>query len=709
MKQLIRQFIYSQLDSGVAGFSRTLKCHFFSVPCPNSLTNNKLSMKNFSPLKWSAFVLTNFCLIFSWSQETTFDYTGDYESYTVPPGVSAVRITAKGGQGASGDPGFIGGLGASMSGDFDVVPGSTLIIVVGGEGEGQGSGSNGGGGGGSFVVVEDPGSPYTISDGIFLGTDVSPLIIAGGGAGTRGSCAQNGNPGLTGENGGIGVTTATGGGGPSGIEVGYGGDFAPISYGSGGGGFIGDGGNDPAPGCGGLSFLNGASGGTDCGACGDNAAGGFGGGGQGRGCNGGGGGGGYTGGGGGWCAGGGGSYNDGTDQINIEGENFGEGQVIIEVLCFGLTITASEESICIGQEVTLTAVSDVGGEITWEGDIENGEPFIPVEEGLVEFTCTSDGEGDCDGAIIIAIWGYPDVEIEYEGPDPICFGDEITLSGDGASDYEWELDVEDGEPFVPEVGITDYTVIGTSGPGCQDIESITIEVFEAADISASVTDDEVCFGQSITLTGSGGESYVWSPEEIEDGVEYTPADAGTYTYYVTGTDGNGCTDQDSVEVFINEEIVITYTTIEEVLGGDGSIDITVTGGSPPYAFDWDNDGTGDYDDMEDLTDIAGGTYVVVVRDEVTCTESETIELGSQVGIDENSINVQIFPNPTSSAITITTNGVFNYELTTIDGEIVLRGAASNSALIDLNDLASGSYFVTVNANEKVSTSKIVKK
>ena len=47
---------------------------------------------------------------------------------------------------------------------------------------------------------------------------------------------------------------------------------------------------------------------------------------------------------------------------------------------------------------------------------------------------------------------------------------------------------------------------------------------------------------------------------------------------------------------------------------DGFIDITVFGGTPPYLFDWDFDGTGDFDDEEDLDSLVAGNYVITVMD-----------------------------------------------------------------------------------------------
>ena len=258
---------------------------------------------------------------------SVFPYTGAMQSFTVPAGVVTINIDAFGAQGRSADPGFVGGLGARMSGNFNVTPGDQLIVLTGQQG--IQIGSSGGGGGGSFVVKVDPTSTDIISAGPFAGIAVTPLVIAGGGGGTRSSVSQNGNPGVT----TMTATTAsgsgmTGGGAVSGTTPGLGGITSSFSWGSAGGGFRGNGANDGTYGTGGTSFLAGAAGGINsCGSGG--ACGGFGSGGSGGGCNGGGGGGGYTGGDGGRVSGGGGSYNIGTAQVNADGVRSGNGLVTI--------------------------------------------------------------------------------------------------------------------------------------------------------------------------------------------------------------------------------------------------------------------------------------------------------------------------------------------------------------------------------------------
>jgi hypothetical protein len=235
---------------------------------------------------------------------------------TVPDGNTSVAISAYGAEGGgNGDADAIGGLGAFMSGEFDVNPGDVLRIHVGCVGHtGVGELAGGGGGGGSFVVMDATNEPLIIAGG-------------GGGAGHLEEDLNDGDGGRITELGGEGWYTQA--------PVTMGGltdDGCGGGTGAGGGGWAGEGqsnnwayGGAAAGGPGGIadSYFN---------------AGGYGGGGGGY--HAGGGGGGYTGGSGGGVytgctntgGGGGGSFNSGTNQEMEAGNNAGDGLVSVEFL-----------------------------------------------------------------------------------------------------------------------------------------------------------------------------------------------------------------------------------------------------------------------------------------------------------------------------------------------------------------------------------------
>ncbi|MFT5820483.1 MAG: hypothetical protein ACI8ZM_001725 [Crocinitomix sp.] len=173
-------------------------------------------------------------------------------------------------------------------------------------------------------------------------------------------------------------------------------------------------------------------------------------------------------------------------------------------------------------------------------------------------------------------------------------------------------------------------------------------------------------------------------------------------------DGYVCTATQVVTVL--EPLVISSTTGDEISGSDGSIDIIVTGGYPDYVFDWDNDGSGDFDDTEDLTGLVAGTYVVTVEDEWGCTATETIVVNSQVGIaTESKLAIKLYPNPTQGETVLEMEGDFTYVLYDMNGKTIVQGSGFNKETLELSELENGIYFIQVAAKDLTQTIKVIKK
>ena len=230
-------------------------------------------------------------------QEAVFNFTGDQQSFLVPPGVTTIHIQAWGAQGSNAtfEETGLGGLGGFAEGDLAVTPGQTLEIFVGGRGlESTGTLSGGGfnGGGDAFGnAVNTRGGGGGASDVRAGGTTFNDRVIV-----------------------------AAGGGGASASEIRFGGDGGGLTGGDGGGpGSMGDGGTQIAGGQGGSGVcLDG-----EFGLGGSNTPDGD------TGCAG--GGGGWFGGGAGTGAGGGSSFIDGVENgITTPGVREGDGLVIIK-------------------------------------------------------------------------------------------------------------------------------------------------------------------------------------------------------------------------------------------------------------------------------------------------------------------------------------------------------------------------------------------
>lgn len=199
----------------------------------------------------------------------------------------------------------------------------------------------------------------------------------------------------------------------------------------------------------------------------------------------------------------------------------------------------------------------------------------------------------------------------------------VTVSG-GTSPYSYSWN--NGVTTAANTGLAagTYAVTITDANGCQySIINIIVNDLGGSG-SASVTDLHhiSCFGASdgsITVAMPSGNppiTYEWSHNTGLNAPTASGLDQGQYD--VTLTDSYGC----SVVLngTINEPPVLSgnYITSNVICYGTstGGVDLTVTGGTSPYSYNWSN-----LIVTEDLTDVMAGYYSVTVTDSNGCTWS----------------------------------------------------------------------------------------
>ncbi|MCJ8290156.1 MAG: T9SS type A sorting domain-containing protein [Crocinitomicaceae bacterium] len=308
------------------------------------------------------------------------------------------------------------------------------------------------------------------------------------------------------------------------------------------------------------------------------------------------------------------------------------------------------------------------------------------------------GTNNNDGRVVITILCSP-LTTSVSSTE-VCDGDLVTLSATGNGTITWNNGVVNGVAFANPIGTTTY--VATSSDGLECGFSIDIITNALPVVMAMVNDSVICLGDSVILSGSGAASYTWD-NGVTDSVYFIPSSAGTTSYTVTGLDVNGCAGTDGINIFVSE-LTITALITNENLGGDGEIDLTVTGGTGSYIFTWDSGPT-----SEDITGLNAGTYTVNV-DDGACIADTTFTISNVASLFDNvNSGLAIYPNPTEGTFTITLDGNFEYQIVTVNGKVILTGSSIDSANVDLVDLSTGIYFVRLTANGAEKMVKMIKK
>ncbi len=320
-------------------------------------------------------------------------------------------------------------------------------------------------------------------------------------------------------------------------------------------------------------------------------------------------------------------------------------------------------------------------------------------------TDASGNTGECSFDVTITT----DLNASSTTTDPTCTGDSdgtamLMVTG-GATPYteDWGT----ANPMMLNAGTYPYTV--TDSLGCTYTDSVMIN--NPAPLTASSTTTDIsCNGLTdgtATLVVLGNQGSVTEDWGSEDPMNLG---AGTFTYTVT--DSAGCMYTDSVTITEPTALGLSGSVTDEMNGdGSGAIDLTVSGGTPGYTFDWDNDGTGDNDDTEDLSGLSTGNYMVTVTDTNGCMDTMTFFVDNVVGLNEPSeMAIKVFPNPTTGIVfaEASNGGNLTVEVTDLLGKRVWFTANKTGRIeIDLNDERNGVYLVKITSGSASTTSRVV--
>lgn len=273
--------------------------------------------------------------------------------------------------------------------------------------------------------------------------------------------------------------------------------------------------------------------------------------------------------------------------------------------------------------------------------------------------------------------------------NPICFNDTSVLSVTAgalhdATSWQWYTGSCGGTAIDTGISISVHPAITTdyfvrAEGGCVTggtCANITLAVNALPTVSYTVVNnDSICIGDSVTLSGTGANSYSWTGG-ITDANPFAPSI--TTTYIVTGTDINNCINYDTATVTVNPLPTVGYTAAPDTQVCVGT---TVTlSGTGATSYSW----TGGITNGTGFTPASSGSYIVTGTDINGCSNTNTasITVNSLPTVNLGADIVQVNPpatldaglgfaaynwstSETTQTISVNTNGT--YIVTVTDG------------------------------------------
>jgi gliding motility-associated-like protein len=262
--------------------------------------------------------------------------------------------------------------------------------------------------------------------------------------------------------------------------------------------------------------------------------------------------------------------------------------------------------------------------------------------------------------------------------------------GTSSFNFNWNNGAFNSQNLT-SIGAGTYTVVVTDANSCSVTE--TIELTQPDPIIHTLTANQFNGGWNISCNGlsdgsidlevSGGTpeySYNWNNSSTNQ--DLSGLTAGTYIVVVS--DQNGCSFTDQI-ILTQPDAYMLSATVNDVLCngfGNGSIDLTVTGGQPQYSYSWSNNAT-----TQDLSNLGPGTYTVTIVDQNSCDTTYVFSVIELSPITAAAVETDVDCHGNN-------NGAIN--LIVGGGSQPYTFVWSNGAdTEDLNNLSAGIYVYTI--------------
>jgi hypothetical protein len=336
-----------------------------------------------------------------------------------------------------------------------------------------------------------------------------------------------------------------------------------------------------------------------------------------------------------------------------------------------------------------------------------GPSWVYYDNTLISPTC-----GGIDSSLVYVVDTIkPDI---FTSPPVACSGDPAIFYGSAVSGGTWSSSCS--TCINPLTGIFyplgapagTHDIIYSIGGSCASSDTVQILISEIAF-------DSIHYTPSNCAVACNGEIEIFSTSaigaSIYDSVPYAPLvvyDSLCYGLYsVSIINADGCELTESVPIStVSDFYLDAVITHETGSAGNGSIVLSIIGTCDSCSYDWDIDGTGDFDDPQSIGGLSAGNYMVVVMDSYGCTEYLGITITNTTGLGGEDISsFNVYPNPVSNILTIDAEnqmqGLNKVRLFDAAGRLVYSESVTGlmTYKIDMSSYSKGTYLLSIETED----------
>ena len=257
-----------------------------------------------------------------------------------------------------------------------------------------------------------------------------------------------------------------------------------------------------------------------------------------------------------------------------------------------LSVTATASNInCIGNGgiITANAINGSGlNQFRLDGGLwQSSNLFTGVSQG--PHTIEAQNVGGCAAPVSTTVnVGVAGTITANAGPNfTICAGESVQLQGSGGVSYTWTPSTGPSIPNIPNpvvspTATTTYTLVVKDATGTcisTNTAQTKVTVNSLPSVVISPANPDICIGNTVTLTASGGISYVWNSPPGTNPLTVSPASSTSYTVIATGA--NGCKNDATANVIVHPLPTATLTGTTAICSGSSAtLNVVLTGTGP---------------------------------------------------------------------------------------------------------------------------------